>query len=507
MYLFLYLFEPDNNQYELERDDNMFETSNVEIIAYPTHYEIMNYKRGSCKQLEFQLTLIDRKTHARTYYYHYDKETQTLYVPRGFDPNKLREMFNKPIKISEKVNTPDKVSYSMVLEPRNDTQKEAIRFLLGKEEYSYTYGVHQLVLSLPGGVGKTYCMVAAASLLGERMLVVVDKTELSNQWKERACSYTNLSKSSIKIIESSKELFDCTNKVPRTMKNKAIYIMTHALLKSYMKRFGFESLNTAMQNLGVGIKVIDEVHICFENTLLIDYALNIKHNFYLTATFKRTDSVENKIYQDVFYSIYKLRKDSEEIGVKRETKYICHMFNSDASFLALSAMKIRGNFSIYRYIDYELEQGMIVDITIEWLDRLIRKGITKTIFVLSPKKDSCDTLKNVISKRFPDLKVCAYYSQNKDYNIEDYDVVCGTVKMFGTGNDISSLRAMIILEPMGSDVNVDQLVHRVMRGNGIGTTYIIDLVDKSVPNVFNMFRRRRKTVAKYVESITVYDPH
>ena len=48
--------------------------------------------------------------------------------------------------------------------------------------------------------------------------------------------------------------------------------------------------------LGIGIKIVDEAHLQYENTFSIDYSVNVKKNFYLTATFEQSDSKTNAVF-------------------------------------------------------------------------------------------------------------------------------------------------------------------------------------------------------------------
>ena len=70
-----------------------------------------------------------------------------------------------------------------------------------------------------------------------------------------------------------------------------------------------------------------------------------------------------------------------------------------------------------------------------------------------------------------------------------------------TGLDLDDLRCIINLEPIGSAVNIDQIIHRLMRGKSTEPTYFIDVVDKSVPHTITMYNRRLKTVKKFVKNI------
>lgn len=481
---------------------------NVNIIAKYTHYEITNYKLGMVSQLEDMLSIWNERYFRREPYYFYDENEEILYVPRGIDPNKLRGFFNQPIQYDNECNPFTKVTFNMTTQPRDNAQRESIRFLMGRDEYAYTYNSSQLVLSLPGGGGKTYCMVAASSILGMKEIIVTHTTTIREQWVQRILEYTNIPKSSIVVLESSSQLDKLMRSHYKELQNHAIYITSHSLLRNYMKANGFHALNDLFLKLGIGIKVVDEAHKEFKDILMIDYATNVCKNYYLTATFARGQIAENIVFQQSFDRLYKLKKDTEDImGGVKNVVYIANFFKSDIPQIEISSMRTKKNFSIYRYIELEFEYQTIIELTLKWMSWLYDKqGMTGKVFVLSPKKETCDELQRLISAMFPEKTCCSHHSSSKVESLSDYDIICATAKMLGTGTDIDDLKAVINLEPIGNAVNTDQLIHRLMRGKDTSDAFFIEVMDKSVPNIVNMYRRRRVTIDKFAKKVIVFDP-
>ena len=106
----------------------------------------------------------------------------------------------------------------------------------------------------------------------------------------------------------------------------------------------------------------------------------------------------------------------------------------------------------------------------------------------------------------PDKKICCHYTGNKVDDVSQFDIVCATVKMLGTGDDIPNLKAIINLEPVGSEVNAEQLIHRLMRGRkGIGPTFYIDIIDKAIRNVYNMYKKRAELYNNFIQKYIVLD--
>ena len=72
-----------------------------------------------------------------------------------------------------------------------------------------------------------------------------------------------------------------------------VYLMTHATFRAGLRRIGsFEKASNITKNLKIGFKIIDEAHLEFRDTLIMDFIFNVKRNLYLTATDGRSSKDE-----------------------------------------------------------------------------------------------------------------------------------------------------------------------------------------------------------------------
>lgn len=483
-----------------------------EVIASNTHYRIEDYTLGENTRIENFSSIWDEIRHQYIPLYTYDEESKTLRIPRGVDPSKIESMVDGRV-VHDKVYGGRKVTFNMNTIPRNAVQRRAIRFLTGEDEYGYTRNASQLVLSLPSGGGKTYCAVAAMSLYGLASIIIVHTDEIRTQWEHRLLQYSNIPEKSIVSLKSSEVMHSyMTNdrKTSKKISGEIVYIITHSLLRSYERQYGYDGLNDLFKRLGIGVKIIDEAHKEFRNTIDIDNSVSVYKNIYLTATFGRTSEIENRIFQRVFQDVYKLKVTDEEMGIEKNVVYITELFTSRATKTDIYGMRNgRGpvsKFSIHKYMDYALQKGLLAQSYKVWLSYFIEKlKIDGMILVISPKKESCRYFYEISQEMYPDKKCCVYTSDSKVDNVEEYDIVCATAKMFGTGNDIDSVKVMINMEPMGSTINIYQIFHRLMRGNDTEIRYYLDIVDKSVTNVYEMYKRCKPTLESNAKKHIIMD--
>ena len=461
--------------------------------AFNTRYEIHNYELGDLPQLEKEMSTWDDINYKSLPKYYYDDENHILYIPRGYDFYKLETMIGRPIAYKKEANPRKKASFTMVVPPKKgyeDIQKESVRFLAGIEEYSRMNGESQLVLSLPPGTGKTYCAIAACSLLQTKVMIIVGTDDLRKQWKAKIMEYTKLPRNSICTIDGARTLDMIENAKESKIANYVFYVTTHSTLRSYMKNKGFYSLNPLFQKMGIGIKIIDEAHLQYLNILNIDYATNVWKTFYLTATFSQSEKMEDILFQRAFNKVFKLYKSP---SVRKHVIYIAGIFSSKANAIEKEGIKGRKGLDKCKYISYEIDKGEILKAYLYFIDLLIcRKKIEGKTLVLSSKKSSCDLLKDLTSEILPAYSSCVHYSGNKVDNFDPYGIIFATPKMLGTGNDISGLRVIINLEPIRSPRNTLQIFGRLREYAPDMDTYYIELVDKSIPSVMSMFRDRVK---------------
>lgn len=469
------------------------------VYAFNTHYEIYDYKPGDFPLLENTLTFHDYVSFSHTPRYYYDEVNCVLYVPRGLDDLLIEQWNGKPITYVDNTNDDFHITFQMKKQPRDDTQKKAIRYLIGDGEFEILKNNSQRVLIMPTGYGKTYCAISAIQRFHVRSLIIVRTKNLKDQWIEKFKEYTNMGGPNIVEIESSEQLFSYFKKPPTS--NAKIFITTRQLLISYMKRYGSNTLNDVLLKLGIGLKIFDEVHQEYAATFLIDYFTNVKYTFYLTATFKLSNYNDDKVFQAAYHMVNKLRIKPDDNA--RHITYIAVIFNSRPN--AIEEHKVTGKkrgFDRYEYIEYEINKGILENEIRNMLQFFLKeKRLSGKTLILSSKKTTCDYFNEVIQSEMNGLiKSCSFYTDNKVENYKDYDAISATPAMLGTGEDIPGLRFLFNTEPGSSLPNTDQFSGRLRPYEG-GTkpTYYVEFIDVGFPKLYDWYQKRKKLLKKKVK--------
>lgn len=492
----------------IEKDDGQLMVGN-ELIpkAYNTHYIIENYNKGDCPKIEADLSIWNPTYYRREEYFYYDETEKKLYLPRGYDINIVSAQTGKPVTFVPNYRPKVKYHFNTGNPPRDDYQREMIRYLSAQGEYKNLMNTSQQVLSLPTRSGKTYCTIAAAGLLESRALVIVNRDLLREQWADEICDHTNLTMKNIILIKSSDFFANWNTTGSRIYlhRNSYIFITTHRTIHNAIKLYGMSSIDKTLKDLSIGIKIIDEAHIEFQNTLLTDYATNVWKTFYLTATFARSDDKEDRIFQKSFNQVVKIaKKNPEREKTVRLFMVSFRTKSNSAQEQAICYQKM--GFSRYNYIDYELKNGKI-DRVVSFILKLVieEKKLEGKILILSSKTDTCDHFKELVEDLFPSFSVCSHHSKSKIEDFREYGVICATPQMVGTGATIPKLRVVINTEPTSSTVNVVQIFGRLdIYAPGMDTYYFM-IMDTGFLKVKKMFNKIKNVLKFHAKKIVEYD--
>lgn len=481
-------------------------TTPKSIRVYRSHIEVYPYMQGECMQIEKQYSKWDDVTHQYIRIGYFISEN-TLYLPRGTSLALLAQLFNATPILVNKSDSAYKLSrhVEMRYEPRDRIQEESIDFLTCNGKFTKGLQHSQFGLNLDTGAGKTFCMISGIVKHGLKAIVIVHKTNLKKQWIDSFIDKTDMPEDMIMSIDGSSDM----EALMCGKKSADIYVVNHQTLTSYAKLHSWEQLHLFFKKIGVGIKVIDEAHKYFQNSLMIDFFSDVKLSFYLTATFSRSDPKEIRIFQKAYSSLYRFGEETSNYDEVRKHIVLCVvLYRSNPDFSVVKKI-VNGayGFNSYKYIDYTLKQD-----TQHTMMKVIKKIIDKVeplegkILITSPKIESVELIAEEL-KYETDKSigvVCSKYSSEENREtIKNSDIISSTIKGIGEGDDIKGLRVLINTEPIGSKVLVDQLKGRLREYSKEEDTYLFYLVDTSIGYTYEMFKRVKSVFDKKCKEINM----
>jgi superfamily II DNA or RNA helicase len=423
----------------------------------------------------------------------YNEETKELRIPRGIDINYVEKLFNTTASIDYTPDEYETMSIKVKTLPRDDVQRKSISFLIGEGDFKYTSKYSQLLLNLPTGTGKTYVATTSLQFIGMKAIIITPTDKIKQQWYETFLNMTDISDQHICDISGSNVI----KQLLRSKTNKfKVYIVNHGTIASYAKSNGWDAVHELFKHLRVGVKMYDEAHLNFANTIKIDLNTNTKKTFYITATFERSDYKENYLFNTCFRSAIKYGYETRE-ELRKHIMYLSILYNSKPDLGVQGHMTTRMGFNKNRYSEYQESCPEFYDALKYALDFFKTKE--GKILILSTKISQVDKIRSFVKEYIPDKTVSAYHSKadpEEKAKALDADIICSTPKSAGTGTDINGLRTTIMCEAYSSAVQADQTPGRLREYSEHDNTFYVELVDVGFQKVYKMYRSRLSVFKK-----------
>ena len=458
---------------------------------------IHGYKWNDNWNIQKMFSIYDKAYHR---YYtkciYYDEKNHDLYLPGGLDMGYVVENFGNNITKKMEADPYDQLMQIKLKSlPRDDDQKKAIKFCVGKEPFMNNVRAPQIALNLNTGVGKTYVMIATSAYFSIRTMIIVNTQGLLEQWRERIKDYTDTEDSQIYDIMGSGSIGRIL-KAMIPIKRIRYFLCMHSTLRHYGTKYGWEKVRELFQTLKCGIKVFDEAHLYFDNISMIDYFSDTCRTYYLTATPQRSDFNENKIYQRAFANVPCINLYKEELN---HTDYIAIKFNSHPSPAVISSCKNAYGFDRITYMNY-----LVTTKNYYKLLRMLMEDVLqldgKVLIYIGTNYGIMMTY-NWLNYNYHGVSIGIYSSltpkELKEQQLES-KIILSTTKSCGAAMDISNLKATIVLdEPFKSVVMARQTLGRT---RGQDTLYY-DIVDMGFGALAYYYKAKRSTFKKYAKSI------
>jgi len=311
--------------------------------------------------------------------------------------------------------------------------------------------------------GKTYCAIKTIAKIKQRAMIIV--SGLIEQWEEEILNMTNLTLDEVYTIKGYdslvklKKMYDSDAELPK------ILLVSTGTIRNYVarKKKPYKRLPKAekfFKQLGIGLKIIDEVHLNFAANVQIDLNLSVYHNVYLSATYQRTSKEGNRIFRTVFPSnmIYGGANYKRYVNItaykynlimKHPDKF---MTNQGYNQFRYETQLMKDKDSLAKYLNYT------VGIPIREKFHKIRKPNQKALIIASSVK-MCETIKEYLDKEFA-YKTQVYVYETEDDVLDASDIIISTIGSAGTGRDIRNLRTVILNSSFSAENPLIQVLGR-----------------------------------------------
>lgn len=474
------------------------------VILTPTATIINDYKMGDCPTLEYNFRVYDPLIHKNVPMgMFYDEFGKRLFLPRGVDVDYIMRKLQssnmdvEPYEYSfKRYHKYESIGLRLKYGPRDKRQVEALKFMLCEGKFEANNKRSQFAVNLPTGAGKTYCSVATIAYLGIKSIIITAQSGILEQWRKAIVEYTGIQDTDVCKLEGSAMIDRIVSGKSKNM-HKKIYLVTHATLKSYGDSRGWNNITRLFESLKIGLKFYDEAHQNFANMCMVDFFTNVYRTYYVTATLKRSDYRENKVYALYMKNVPSI--DLFDQDKDPHTKYMAFKYNSMPRPIDISNCKNMYGLNRVRYIDYLMGNENFW-MMFDYIFNMIESHGGKALFYIGTN-DAILKVKNRILRHYPEYEndIGIYTSlagENKQKEREKRFIL-STTKSAGAGEDIKDLKYSVVLaEPFKSDVLAQQTLGRTRDPY----TFYIELVDVGFYQVNNYYNAKRPIFEKYALS-------
>ena len=476
--------------------------SKYRMEVSPSSITIHNYTIGECPRLERQFQVWNMAYHRYDFFaLSYSEEEKTLYLPRGMDISFCQNVLQIPTSeiIWIKANEYDVYdNIKMKYKPRDDRQKQALRFMLGIGEYEKNAYQSMLMVSSTTGFGKSFCSIYTMAYTKIKSVIITYAVTVLKQWKGYILEYTNLKDEDVYLISGSESIRMLMQNKSKYNKSK-IYLVTHSTLRDYANTYGWDKIDELFKTIRVGQQFIDEAHRDFENICRICAHTNVFKTYFITATPARSDTKENRIYQTAMKNVPKIFLRTEE---DRHINYIAIKYSSYPSPRQKSEMYNTYGLDKNKYIAYVVKQPAFYNML-----RIIMQMAIKAdgpVLLYIDLNDAILTVYKWIVKNYPEFagEVGIYsglVDQDSKINEKKKRIILSTLKSAGAAEQIDGLKmAVVLAAPFKSTVTAIQAAGR-LRDPG---TYFIELIDLSFQSIKKYYYYKMSTYKNYMLTVS-----
>ena len=396
----------------------------------------------------------------------YRESNKKLYIPRFYGIQNYGDP--EQIKISDGIDI--NVDFVGELYPH---QKEAVKAFM---ETKSGCGLLEIFC----GGGKTCTALKIISLLKKKTLIIVHKSFLMNQWKERIEQF--LPGAKVGIIQGEK--FDTEDK------DIVMGMLQSLSMKEYPTSIFQE----------YGLTILDECHhISSEVFSRALYKIVTKHMLGLSATMKRKDGLTRVFKMFLGDIVYTKQRENSKVIVKA-IKYK----NDDIEY-GKTETNFRGEVAYARMINKICDYNRRSEFILKILENIVQKYPERQIMILGQNKSILRYFYTAIEYR--KIATVGYYvggMKEKDLKItETKRIVIATYAMAAEGLDIKTLSILILATPRS---DVTQAVGRILRRVGV-EGLVIDIIDQHGLFYRQWLKRRRfYKKSNYKIESTIKDP-
>lgn len=322
---------------------------------------------------------------------------------------------------------------------------------------------YRRVIPIQMGKGKTLLSLMTMALLKVRVAIVL-KPMYIKQWIDevkKAYSFTGAKwkDSDLLVVRGGRDLAALIEMAKSGELDAKVIIFSNRTLAIYISEYEQNLVedfygctpDKLFETLGVGLRLIDEVHQDFHSNFKLDLYTHVPQSIELSATLNPSDDFLKKMYKlmlpmDCRYTglaydqyiavtaIFYYFDNPKNIKFKRNGMYSHTLFEDSIH----KFVKVTKNY--YSFIGRLLDTIFVREY----------KPLQKCL-VFCGKIDTCNSVAAFLRQLYPQFKIGVFVGGSDETILKDSDIVVSTLQSCGTAKDIPNL--VSVLTTVASDTN------------------------------------------------------
>ncbi len=396
------------------------------------------------------------------YRFHINAFDEFMGIYKIYD-TKLERITVEEIPLYEPAPAVFRLSETFV--PRED-QLPYIDFVLSP-------GTNKLV-ELQTGMGKTAVALFATAKMGVRTAIVL-KGGYIERWLPDLKSILGLKDDEIRVIRGLGAMAELCQDAALGKLYESVIVFSTDTLRMYEDHYEIMEDMSLFSNivpqllwyeLGVGFRIIDEVHQLFHANFKQDLYTHIPKTLSLSATMvPGTDQLKQYLYRTMFPKSARIPNAAYKKYVKVYT-LLYELGYKGASQLRWNR---RGSND---YSQTEFEKSILkakkvreayIDMITDYVMRAYveRRTANEKLLIFCGTVDFCSVLTKHLKQKLPKFVINKYTSEDPYANIASADIIVSTVGSLGTAHDIPDLWQVHLTVGLGKEDTNLQVIGRL----------------------------------------------
>jgi hypothetical protein len=387
---------------------------------------------------------------------------------------------------------------------KNDDQRRVHDYLSCVGDYAGQNPGARLVVA-GTAAGKSYAAIRSWVDSSDVLLGTFAASAHLENFRVELLKFTDLTEDEILVIDDGRESIRKAYK-KGTVATAKVCLVLHRTVASCASSVvtgeimsGVSEFVKLVQDLGVGTHVSDECHLELASLITLAMMINVERTFYLTATAKRSEWMEDRVYGAQMPRDWALVIASPARLIVRQIKY-----NSNPT-----EKEVAKSVNRRKFFDpvYFFDRIALVDQWEAWAEMatalvgraLAAPDCNSVGIVVSGRLEFLDATVKLMRATFPERSVGNFSSRVKAGELRDVelhkDIVVTTEKSFNGSVNPIRMTHLLLFAPISSAVWVEQVSGR-LRGVDGAPCYLWDIWDAGFPKIESSRKERRKLFKK-----------